>query len=194
MYLVSIYTVVKRISVAGALLASAVNTCAAEPSQEVEACLRAAAAKHGINYLLLRSIAEQESNFNPAAVGGNTNGSQDFVLMQINSTWLPTLKRYGVTQQALFNPCISADVGAWILADNFNRLGITWDTVGAYNAISPWKRVKYATGVYNKLVKYSNAGAVGNLRRSNEVAVVSQQSAAEVDDANRQMSSWEAQQ
>ena len=54
--------------------------------------------------------------------------------------------------------------------------------------------MKYATGVYNKLVKYSNAGAVGNLRRSNEVAVVSQQSAAEVDDANRQMSSWEAQQ
>lgn len=156
--------------------------------------MRAAAAKHGINYLLLRSIAEQESNFNPAAVGGNTNGSQDFGLMQINSTWLPTLKRYGVNQQALFNPCISADVGAWILADNFKRLGITWDAVGAYNAISPWKRVKYATGVYNKLVKYSNAGAVGGQARTGDVAVASQQTSGDDADASRQMSSWEAQQ
>lgn len=156
--------------------------------------MQAAAAKHGLNYLLLRSIAEQESNFNPAAIGGNTNGSKDYGLMQINSSWLPTLRRYGVTEQSLFIPCTNADIGAWILADNFRRLGVTWNAVGAYNAMTPWKRVKYATGVYNKLVKYSNAGVVGSLSRTNEVAVVSKQFSVEDVDASRQMSSWEAQQ
>lgn len=123
--------------------------------------MQAAAAKHSLNYLLLRSIAEQESHFNPVAVGGNTNGSSDFGLMQINSTWLPTLRKYGVSQQDLFNPCINADVGAWILADNFKRMGVTWDAVGAYNASTPWKRVKYATGVYNKLVRHVNTSKQG---------------------------------
>jgi soluble lytic murein transglycosylase-like protein len=75
--------------------------------------------------------------------------------MQINSSWLKTLGRYGVTGESLFKPCVNADVGAWILADNFRRMGVTWDAVGAYNAMTPWKRVKYATGVYSKALRYS---------------------------------------
>ena len=178
---------------------------AANPSPAVEACLQAAAAKHSLNYLLLRSIAEQESSFNPVAVGGNTNGSSDFGLMQINSSWLPTLRKYGVSQQDLFNPCINADVGAWILADNFRRMGVTWDAVGAYNASTPWKRVKYATGVYNKLARYANTPAAANStvrvasKPVQSVVVASshdtpQTEAASSASQDRQIGAWEAQQ
>ena len=202
MCVVSICTVVHRSALFGALFASSVSAWAAKPSAEVEACLQAAAAKHGLSYVLLRSIAEQESNFNPNAVGGNTNGSQDFGLMQINSTWLPMLSKHGVTKQGLFNPCTNADVGAWILADNFKRLGVTWEAVGAYNAITPWKRVKYATGVYNKLVRHtSNPSAAGAQGTQRTVSVNSQVYAAIQSPANeagssaqnRQMASYEVQ-
>lgn len=131
---------------------------AASPSAEVESCLRFAAAKHNLNYLLLRAIAEQESSFNPnagLAVGSsiNANGTKDHGLMQINSTWFPLLASYGITPQNIYNPCINADVGAWILSENFKRMGLTWDAVGAYNARTHWKRVKYANGVYTRVMR-----------------------------------------
>lgn len=205
MCVVSICTVVRQGALFGALLASSACVWAAKPSVEVEACIQAAAAKHGLSYVLLRSIAEQESNFNPVAVGGNTNGSQDFGLMQINSTWLPMLSKHGVTKQGLFNPCTNADVGAWILADNFRRLGVTWEAVGAYNAMTPWKRVKYATGVYNRLVRYTShpsaAGTQGNQGTQRPAAtntqvyaaIESQANEAGSPSQNRQMASYEVQ-
>jgi soluble lytic murein transglycosylase-like protein len=165
--------VICRVVLLGALLSTSMSIWALSPSMEVDACLKAAATKHGINYVLLRSIAEQESSFNPLAVrkplaAGNLDRSTDYGLMQINSSWLKTLGRYGVTSDSLFKPCVNADVGAWILADNFRRLGVTWDAVGAYNAMTPWKRVKYATGVYNKLTRYTR----GNLSQGSAVATV----------------------
>ncbi len=36
---------------------------------------------------LLRSIAEAESGLNPAAINRNSNGTYDFGVMQINSSW-----------------------------------------------------------------------------------------------------------
>lgn len=125
------------------------------PNAQVDACLRAAAAKHGIAHQLLQAIAWQESSFNPSAIrkphtaGGDS--STDYGLMQINSSWLPTLAKHGVRLEHLFDPCVNADVGAWILASNFVQLGTTWNAVGAYNARTPWKRLRYANGVYDKL-------------------------------------------
>jgi soluble lytic murein transglycosylase-like protein len=101
---------------------------------------------------LLKAIASQESNFNPAAVGGvNANGTVDLGLMQINSEWLPKLARFQITEAHLFDPCISADVGGWILADNFRRFGVNWTAVGAYNAVTPHKRDTYAAAVYRRI-------------------------------------------
>lgn len=141
-----------------AALPLVVMSASLSPSREVDQCLQQAANKHGVAYMLLVSIAEQESGFNPHAVrkpmaAGNSDGSIDYGLMQINSSWLPTLRQYGVTASQLFQPCVNADVGAWILASNFKRLGVTWNAVGAYNAQTQWKRVRYATGVYQKLQK-----------------------------------------
>lgn len=131
---------------------------AGTPSPEVEGCLQAAAEKHGVAYVLLRAIAEQESGFNPQALGRNTNGSYDVGLMQINTGWQATLNRFGIGLNDLYKPCVSADVGAWLLASNFRSMGVSWRAIGAYNAVTEWKRVQYAHKVHGRLQKYLSGG------------------------------------
>lgn len=46
----------------------------------------------------------------------NKDGSYDLGPMQVNSIWLPELKRFSVTKEALQNdPCLNVKVGTWIL-------------------------------------------------------------------------------
>jgi soluble lytic murein transglycosylase-like protein len=115
-------------------LITAIVTLAALPAH---ACWDEAAARYGVSSELLYAIARTESALDPQAVGRNRNGTRDIGLMQINSAWLPTLAAHGIGERDLFDPCTSIHVGAWILAGNVQRLGYTWDAVGAYNAANP---------------------------------------------------------
>lgn len=122
--------------------------CAAMPAQ---ACWDEAAARYRVNSAVLYAIARTESGLNPLAVGRNANGSRDIGLMQINSSWLPKLAEFGITERDLFQPCTSIHVGAWLLAHNIYRYGYTWEAVGAYNAVSPSKRSAYIKKVQRNL-------------------------------------------
>jgi hypothetical protein len=115
------------------------------------ACWNEAAQRYGVNPQLLYAIAKTESGLNPRALNRNPDGSYDIGLMQINSRWLPTLRRYGISEVRLFEPCTSIHVGAWILAQNMRRLGNTWNAVGAYNAKTPERRLQYAIKVYRNI-------------------------------------------
>lgn len=115
------------------------------------ACIADAAHYHHVSPRLLEAIARVESNGNAHAVHHNTNGSSDIGLMQIDTAWVPTLSRYGIRPDALFDPCISSYVAAWLLARNVAQFGLTWNAVGAYNARTPRKRVEYASKVYRAL-------------------------------------------
>lgn len=121
------------------------------------ACFEQAAHRYDVPANLLKAIALQESSGRPQAVNRNPNGTYDLGLMQINSAWLPTLKRHGITVQHLFDPCVSTLVGAWILSDNFARLGYNTQGLGAYNAVSPHKREIYARQVLRRLEQVSHA-------------------------------------
>jgi soluble lytic murein transglycosylase-like protein len=114
-------------------------------------CFKQAAQRYAVPVQLLQAIALQESGGNAHAINRNRNGSYDIGLMQINSAWLPTLARLGISDQHLFDPCVSTLVGAWILSNNFARLGYTTQGLGAYNAVSPDKREKYARQVLRRL-------------------------------------------
>jgi soluble lytic murein transglycosylase-like protein len=116
-----------------------------------QACWEQAAATYGVNPYLLFAIARTESGLNPAAINRNKDGSYDIGLMQINSKWLPTLRRHGIDEQRLFDACTSVHVGAWVLVQNMRRLGNTWEAVGAYNAKDPALRLKYALKVYKNI-------------------------------------------
>jgi soluble lytic murein transglycosylase-like protein len=97
-------------------------------------CWLAAASMFNIPPALLYAIAEVESSFNPRAVANANNGTYSIGVMQINSTWFPVLESAGITEASLYEPCVSIHVGAWILAQEIERYGYTWEAIGAYYA------------------------------------------------------------
>lgn len=126
------------------------------------ACWDQAARRHGVPANLLYAIASVESGLNPKAVNRShltRTGSYDIGLMQINSRHLPRLARHGITEASLYEPCTNLDVGAWMLSDLFIRRGLSWDSVGAYNAACTQlkgeactqTRARYAWKVYRRL-------------------------------------------
>ncbi|EIK1335898.1 lytic transglycosylase domain-containing protein [Salmonella enterica] len=132
-----------------------------------ESCFAQAAERFQIDHRLLMAIAEVESGMNPKAIGFNKRKgkvvSEDVGLMQINSSWFPTLKAMGISRKDLLeNPCQNIYVGAWILAKNISSNGVNWESVGAYNAgfknaNAPF-RMKYAKKVYAKYLSLTGQG------------------------------------
>lgn len=115
-------------------------------------CFEEAGSLYGISPQLLWSIAKTESNFNPRAVNRNSNGTYDYGLMQINSSWA---KRLGKTWNDLGEPCTNVKVGAWVLAQCIQDYGYTWRAVGCYNSRTPSKGDRYAGKVYRVLAQYA---------------------------------------
>lgn len=125
-------------------------------SSQMEGCWDSAGKAYGVDPWLLMAVAKVESSFKANAINRNKNNSYDIGMMQINSFWLPTLGKYGISSKDLLNPCTSVFVGSWIIAQNIKRFGFNQDGIGAYN--SPGNitiRRRYAQAVYtayNKIV------------------------------------------
>lgn len=101
-------------------------------------CFEEAAQQYQVSADLLRAIAVVESGNNPSAMNfthRERTSSYDIGLLQVNSRWLPTLAKYGITEEQLrTDGCLNAKVGAWILSDTLRRHGNDWNGVGAFNA------------------------------------------------------------
>ncbi len=93
-------------------------------------CFKQAGETYRISPELLCAIARVESGLNPSAINQNTNGSYDYGLMQINSSWKKSL---GGRWQRLSDPCYNVMVGSWILRQCMNRYGYSWDGVACYH-------------------------------------------------------------
>ena len=126
------------------------------------ACWSDAERLYGVSSHLLYAVARAESNLQPGAVNlahRARTGTYDIGLMQINSSHLPKLASFGISQNDLLDPCTNIKVGAWLLADSFFRRGVSWDAVGAYNAACTQlkgddcaaARSRYAWRVYRRL-------------------------------------------
>lgn len=112
-------------------------------------CFEEAGAMYGVSPELLYTIAKVESNFNPKAINKNKNGSYDYGVMQINTSWHKTLGKE--VWERLGDPCFNVKVGAWVLSRCIQKYGQTWEAVGCYNANSKDKRKKYAWKVHRTI-------------------------------------------
>jgi soluble lytic murein transglycosylase-like protein len=128
-----------------------------EPSATFDDCFETAANRYAVSADLLRAIATAESAGDPNAQTVYDDGTTDTGLMQINSFWHGKIAAFGIEPHDLFDPCVSIHIGAWILAQEIQRFGYTWEAVGAYNAgpsTDPdrqQRRLRYAHRVYRFL-------------------------------------------
>ena len=97
---------------------------------------KTAGRQYGVDWLLLKAIAWQESTFRPAIMG---DGGDAYGLFQINTRWL-NIENLGFNKTVnLLDPVISTNVAAALIADNakiLRRRGIEPTTLrlaGAYN-------------------------------------------------------------
>ena len=126
----------------------------ARPNAVLRSCWEQAADLHRVNPQVLVAIADVESNHRATALNKNQNGTVDIGIMQINSSWLPQLEKFGITSRHLLDPCINVHVAAWILSKNMEQFGETsWRAVGAYNATRDDLRLRYANKVHERLNK-----------------------------------------
>ncbi|MGB9763703.1 MAG: lytic transglycosylase domain-containing protein [Minisyncoccia bacterium] len=124
---------------------------------DIGVCFKESAIKYGINDMILKAIAKTESNFNPRAINYNINGTYDMGIMQINSSWLPTLKKYGITQNDLYDPCTNIYIGAWVLSQCIDKHGSNWKAIDCYNKGSKaGHNSKYIWNVYKNYTKLMN--------------------------------------
>ncbi|MBN2569808.1 MAG: lytic transglycosylase domain-containing protein [Deltaproteobacteria bacterium] len=98
---------------------------------------------------LLRAIAKVESNYDPAAVHRNSDGSYDYGLMQINSWWAGRLGED--VWSTIGDPCTNVIIGAGILADLIERHGYVRESVGYYNSRNKKKRKRYIDRVFKAM-------------------------------------------
>lgn len=118
------------------------------------ACWETAARRHGIDPVLLMAIGWQESRGWSHAVGPRLkDGNQAVGLMQINTVHLPRLRQVGISRQDLFDPCLSQQLGAWVLADCMQRFGQVWRAVGCY-ATGPGSKAHRAQAQYAAEVRH----------------------------------------
>lgn len=122
------------------------------------ACFLNAASYYGVNPKLLIAIAYTESGLNPRAINKNRNKSYDLGIMQINTSWIPYLKKYDVDPRYVWDPCYNVYLGAMILRYCMDVFGNTWRAVDCYNK-GPKKARSYSTyvmRVYNALTRLSS--------------------------------------
>lgn len=105
-------------------------------------CINHAAQTFHVPATIIVSVMKIENGWNGAAIR-NKNGTYDLGVMQVNSSWLPRLTKYGITKNDLqFDPCINVHTATWILAKGLAK-GEGWQGVGNYHSATPIHNLKY---------------------------------------------------
>lgn len=125
-------------------------------------CINHAAQTFHVPATIIVSVMKIENGWNGAAIR-NKNGTYDLGVMQVNSSWLSQLTKYGITKNDLqFDPCINVHTATWILAKGLAK-GEGWQGVGNYHSATPIhnlqyrQKVKIAYDSMQKALKEENA-------------------------------------
>lgn len=127
-----------------------------QPDAVTSACIEGAARFYHLPIALFSAVLRTEGG-TVGQIHRNANGSYDMGPAQINSTWLPTLARSGITRSMVINNgCLNVSLGAWILAQAMTGADPHdpvqyWQHVGDYNSHTPQLNTKYARMVWSNL-------------------------------------------
>ncbi len=106
-------------------------------------CINKAAITYQVPAELIIAVLKTENGRNGMAKP-NKNGTFDYGPMQINTVWLPTLRRYGYTKEMLqYNPCLNAWVGTWILGQRIASTPNLFRGIGAYHSYTENENMLY---------------------------------------------------
>lgn len=119
-------------------------------------CINLAAVQYHVPALVIVAVLYTESGYVGAAKP-NKNKTIDYGPMQINSFWLPYLKKYGYTIWDLqYDPCLNVNAGTWILAQEIAKDGGFWHGIGNYHSHSHWQNLNYQYKVDLVINKLAN--------------------------------------
>lgn len=117
-------------------------------------CINQAAVTYYVPAQVIISVLAVESG-EVGTASPNKNGTIDYGPMQINSTWLSTIARYGYTKDQLqYDPCVNVMVGTWILSNRIAESAASanidyWKGVAGYHSKTPYYNNRYQTKVLN---------------------------------------------
>ena len=141
-----------------ALVATAIVACVTpamgSDKTSLRACYDQAATEYSVPSVLLEALASLESKGKADSIGWNRNGSYDYGLMQINSSWYRVLGKDRWSR--LSDPCFNITTGAWILRRCIDQYGYNWKGIGCYHSRTPSKRDHYARQVAKLLPAIEN--------------------------------------
>ena len=120
--------------------------------QERVVCSVQAAAQYQLDPLILLAVASNE-NGRPGQWVRNKNGTHDVGAMQLNTAYLATLAKYGVTPQDAARPgCYSYFLAAWRIKRHIVRdRGDLWTRVANYHSYTPRFNSRYR----QKLIRHA---------------------------------------
>lgn len=114
-------------------------------------CVEQVAEVYQLPVELLQAIHKMEGGRPGTTTGPNRNGTYDLGPMQINTIWLPELKKHGITREHLLKDgCTNIAVGAWVYRQSLNRYGDYEKAAASYNA---GYNLKAGRGYARKLMK-----------------------------------------
>lgn len=119
-------------------------------------CINEAAIEFNLPAKLIISILNTEQG-KTGKISKNPNGSYDIGPMQINSSWLPRLKHYGISEHDIkYDSCLNVKIGTWILAQSIAGENNLLKGIGNYNSHTPLHNYQYSQKIRVNFTKISS--------------------------------------
>lgn len=143
-----------RAALLGILFAVPTASIAApDAARGIGYCVDQASHDFRVPRVVILLILDAEAGWVGAA-SPNTNGSYDYGPMQVNSSWLPTFARFGITRDMLQNhACTNIYAGTWLLSKLMAEHTQIVDVIANYHSPTLKYQLQYLDLVRGKLVK-----------------------------------------
>lgn len=125
--------------------------------QERVVCSIAAAVKYAVPANIVLAVAEKEAG-KPGQRTRNSNGTQDFGPMQLNTVYLKDLARYGITANDVAAAgCYSFELATWRLRQHIkNDSGDLWTRAANFHSRTFQYNVVYRADLIRRAARWAD--------------------------------------